>query len=45
MDILDIWAVFSGGGRGAMKLFLVIHLHMTVAFVMAGRAGVRAQGR
>ena len=42
---MDIWAVFSGGGRGAMKLFLVIHLLMTVAFVMAGRAGMRAQGR
>ena len=42
---MDIWAVFSGGGRGAMKLFLMIHLLMTVAFVMAGRAGMRAQGR
>jgi hypothetical protein len=42
---MDIWAVFGGGGRGAMKLFLVIHLLMTVAFVVAGRAGMRAQGR
>jgi hypothetical protein len=42
---MDIWAVFGGGGRGAMKLFLVIHLLMTVAFVVAGRAGVRDQRR
>ena len=42
---MDTWAVFSGGGRGAMKLFLVIHLLMTVAFVMAGRDGMRARGR
>ena len=42
---MDIWAVFGGGGRGAMKLFLVIHLLMTVAFVVAGRAGMGDQRR
>ena len=42
---MDIWAVFSGSGRGAMKLFLVIHLLMTVAFVVAGRARTGAQRR
>ena len=42
---MDIWAVFSGGGRGAMKLFLVIHLLMTVAFVVAGRPSTEAQRR
>ena len=40
---MDIWGVFSGGARPVAKLFLVIHLLMTVAFVVAGRAAVRAQ--
>jgi hypothetical protein len=29
--------VFNGGAREVAKLFLVIHLLMTVAFVVAGR--------
>ena len=40
---MDVWGVFSGGARPAAKLFLVIHLLMTVAFVVAGRASMRAQ--
>jgi hypothetical protein len=35
--------VFSGGMRPVAKLFLVIHLLMTVGFVVAGRASIRAQ--
>lgn len=40
---MDIWGVFSGDARPVAKLFLVIHLLMTVAFVLAGRASMRAQ--
>jgi hypothetical protein len=43
VTLMDIWGVFSGGARPVMKLFLVIHLLMTVAFVVAGRASLRAQ--
>jgi hypothetical protein len=42
---MDVWGVFSGGAGPAAKLFLVIHLVMTVAFVAAGRASMRAQRR
>jgi hypothetical protein len=37
VTLMDIWGVFSGSAREVMKLFLVIHLLMTVAFVIAGR--------
>jgi hypothetical protein len=37
---MDVWGVFIGGARPAAKLFLVIHLLMTVAFIVAGRAGM-----
>ncbi len=40
---MDIWGVFSGDGRPVMKLFLVIHLLMFVAFIVVGRSGTRAQ--
>jgi hypothetical protein len=42
---MDIWGVFSGVARPVMKIFLVIHLLMTVAFIVAGRASMRAQSR
>jgi hypothetical protein len=42
VTLMDIWGVFSGGAREAAKLFLVIHLLLTVAFVLAWRAGSRA---
>jgi hypothetical protein len=45
VTLMDVWGVFSGGARPAQKLFLVIHLLMTVAFVVAGRAGMQAQRR
>ncbi len=45
VTLMDIWGVFSGGGRPVMKLFLVIHLLMTVGFILAGRAGMRAHPR
>jgi hypothetical protein len=41
--LMDVWGVFSGGARPVMKLFLVIHLLMTVGFVMAGHASMRGQ--
>jgi hypothetical protein len=43
VTFMDVWGVFGGGARPVMKLFLVIHLLMTVAFVVAGRANMRAQ--
>ena len=43
--LMDIWGVFSGVARPVMKIFLVIHLLMTVAFIVAGRASMRAQSR
>jgi hypothetical protein len=43
VTLMDLWGVFSGDARAAAKLFLVIHLLMTVAFVVAGRARMRAQ--
>lgn len=39
---MDVVGVFSGAARPAAKLFLVIHLLMTVAFVWVWRAGARA---
>jgi hypothetical protein len=40
---MDVWGVLSGGARPVAKLFLVIYLLMTVGFVVAGRASIRAQ--
>lgn len=41
---MDIWGVSSGDARPAAKLFLVIHLLMTVAFLLVRReAGARAE--
>jgi hypothetical protein len=34
---MDLWGVFSGGARQVAKLFLAIHMLLTVAFVIAGR--------
>jgi uncharacterized membrane protein len=45
VTLMDIWGVFSGGARPVAKIFLVIHLLMTVAFIVAGLASVRAQPR
>lgn len=35
---MDVWGVFSGGARQVAKVFLVIHLLLTAAFVVSGRA-------
>ena len=42
---MDIWGVFSGDAREVAKLFLMVHLLITVAFVVARRASKRAQRR
>ena len=40
---MDVWGVLiDGGARPIAKLFLVVHLLMTVAFVVAGRATERS---
>ena len=40
---MDVWGVFSGDARAVAKLFLVIHLLITVAFIVTGRASMRAE--
>jgi uncharacterized membrane protein len=42
---MDLWGVASGDAREAAKLFLVIHLLMTVAFAVTGRASMHATHR
>jgi hypothetical protein len=43
VTLMDVWGVFSGGARPVAKLLLVIPLLMTVAFVVAAGASMRAQ--
>jgi uncharacterized membrane protein len=38
---VDVWGVFSGDARQIAKVFLVVHLLFTLAFVVAGGAGMR----
>jgi hypothetical protein len=38
VSAMDVWGVFSGGARPIAKVFLVIHLLMTIGFIMAWRA-------
>jgi hypothetical protein len=40
----DVWGVLSGEAREAAKVFLVVHLLLTLAFIVAGRASA-AQAR
>jgi hypothetical protein len=40
----DVWGVASGEARELAKLFLVIHLAFTFAFIAAARGGGRARG-
>ena len=39
---MDVWGVFSGDARPVAKIFLVIHLLMFVAFIVARRASIQA---
>jgi hypothetical protein len=43
VTLMDVWGVFSGDARLVAKVFLVIHLLMTVGFVMAERASMHGQ--
>jgi hypothetical protein len=38
---VDVWGVFSGDARQIAKVFLVVHLLFTVAFIVTGRAATR----
>jgi len=38
VTLMDVWGVFTGGARSIAKLFLLIHLLLTVAFVIAWRS-------
>jgi hypothetical protein len=40
----DIWGVASGEAREIAKLFLIVHLAFTLAFVAAARSSWRARG-
>jgi uncharacterized membrane protein len=42
VTLVDVWGVFTGGARPIAKLFLVIHLLLTAAFVVAWRTNRRA---
>jgi hypothetical protein len=42
VSAMDIWGVFGGGARPIAKVFLVIHLLMTVGFIVARRTSSRA---
>jgi len=37
VTLVDVWSVFAGSARPIAKVFLVIHVLLTVAFVMAWR--------
>jgi hypothetical protein len=39
---MDVWGVASGEAREIARVFLVVHLLFTLAFVLAGRAAVQA---
>ena len=41
----DVWGVFSGGSRPIAKVFLVIHVLLTVAFVVAWQTRPRLRSR
>jgi uncharacterized membrane protein len=42
VTLVDIWGVSTGGARPIAKLFLLIHLLLTAAFVVAWRTNMRA---
>ena len=42
VTLMDVWGVFAGGARPIAKLFLVIHLLLTAAFVVAWRTHMQA---
>jgi hypothetical protein len=39
---MDIWGVFGGDVRPVQKVFLVIHLLMTLGFILSARTNLRA---
>ncbi len=43
VTLIDVWGVFTGAARPIAKLFLVIHLLLTVAFVIAWRSSMRVE--
>ena len=45
VTLMDVWGGVQWWRAPGRELFLVIHLLMTVAFVVAGRASMRAQRR
>jgi hypothetical protein len=43
VTLIDVWGVFTGAARPIAKLFLVIHLLLTLAFVVAWRTSVHGR--
>ena len=41
VTLMDVWGVFSGDARPIAKVFLVIHMLLTFAFVVAWRTNMR----
>ncbi len=41
VSAMDVWGVFGGGARPVAKVFLVVHLAMTLGFVLTWRARTR----
>ncbi len=42
---MDVWGIASGGARPIAKLFLVIHVLMTLAFVVTLKRSTRTSPR
>lgn len=45
ITILDVVSVWNGSARPVAKVFLVIHLALTVAFIVARQGTLRQEGR
>jgi hypothetical protein len=43
VSVVDVWGVFGGGARPIAKVFLVVHVLLTVAFVAAWRTNMPAR--
>jgi hypothetical protein len=41
--LMDVWGAFGGGARQLAKVFLVVHLLMVIAFIVAGRPGTASR--
>jgi hypothetical protein len=40
VTLMDVWGIFTGRARPITKLFLVVHLLLTVTFVVTWRTNI-----